>query len=74
MLPEDMNDRTLNPQAPKQNGLNDYGPKTGAASDHPYRPDETPPESATEGAPPDAHTEIDSEADLGDPMSRRRQI
>ena len=53
----------------------DYGPKTGAASDHPYndpasqRPAAPRPMGKDAGTPPDAHTEIDSEADLGDPAS-----
>lgn len=43
--------------------------------DRPYKPGETrsePPVPRPEGkdpsTPPDAHTEIDSEADIGDPM------
>ena len=51
---------------------NDYGPKSGAASDHPYKDGETPPANApadgkAKVTPPDGHTEIDSEADIGDP-------
>ncbi|WP_298333039.1 hypothetical protein [Asticcacaulis sp.] len=66
-----MSDLPPRHEPPKKNGLTDYGPKTGAASDHPYDFDEIPPPPATEGTPPDAHTDIDSEADLNDPMVRR---
>ena len=51
----------------------DYGPKTGAGDDHPYgdpssqeRPTARP-AGKSPSTPPDDHTEIDSEADLGDP-------
>ena len=52
---------------------NDYGPKTGAADDHPYNaPDQARqapavPDRKSASTPPDAHTVIDSEADIGDP-------
>jgi len=53
----------------------DYGPKTGASSDHPYddpQPAEppAPPAGKNRSTPPDDHTEIESEADLGDPSVR----
>ena len=52
----------------------DYGPKTGAAKDHPYGADgdDKAPPSAPQidkETPPDNHTDVDSEADLGDPAS-----
>ncbi|WP_343685086.1 hypothetical protein [Asticcacaulis sp.] len=62
-----MPDLSPHNEPPKKNGLNDYGPKTGAASDHPYGTDEMPPAPKTEGTPPDARTEVSSQADLGDP-------
>jgi hypothetical protein len=53
-----------------------YGPKTGAGSDHPYTgsgEDEArvpTPAGKDPATPPDANTETDSEADLGDPLAR----
>ncbi len=55
---------------------NDYGPKTGAADDHPYNSTEDAervpavPAGKDKATPPDNHTEIDSEADLDDPSGR----
>ena len=58
-------------------GGDDYGPKTDAASDHPYaddsaRPGRPParPHGKDGSTPPDSHTDINSEADLGDPSGR----
>ncbi len=54
----------------------DYGPKTGASGDRPYNddsPTKTPPQPPAgkdKSTPPDSHTEIDSEADIGDPAGR----
>ena len=54
----------------------DYGPKTGAGRDHPYNdpgsqtPAGPPPAGKAAATPPDDHTDIDSEADLGDPSVR----
>lgn len=54
----------------------DYGPKTGASDDRPYNEPTSrkspPPRPAGKdrSTPPDGHTEIDSEADLGDPAGR----
>ena len=55
---------------------NDYGPKTGAAEDHPYndpaKQNRLPvrPSEKDGATPPDGHTEIDSEADLDEPADR----
>ena len=65
-------------QKPKRSmpvNSNDYGPKTGAADDHPYKDGEagnpeTSKRPTDKTTPPNAHTEIDSEADLGDPADR----
>jgi hypothetical protein len=55
----------------------DYGPKTGAAEDHPYGDNERAPNPAPAAStgkdkttPPDSHTEIDSEADIDDPSDK----
>lgn len=62
-----MTDLPQRHEPPKKNGLTDYGPKTAAAIDHPYGFDESPPPPVTERTPQGAHTDINSEADLGDP-------
>lgn len=55
---------------------NDYGPKTGAGEDHPYNDpksqDRPPPRPAGKdpSTPPDDHTEVDSEKDIGDPSQQ----
>ncbi|HVZ29815.1 MAG TPA: hypothetical protein VG839_05440 [Asticcacaulis sp.] len=51
----------------------DYSPKTDASEDRPYNDEASqkrPPAGKDRSTPPDDHTEIDSEADLGDPMDR----
>lgn len=58
---------------------NDYGPKTGAAEDHPYKDGETAPADTPAGrkskvTPPDGHTKVDSEADIGDPSEPLSRI
>ena len=57
----------------RKSNQTDYGAKTGAALDHPYSDkDQNAPTAPAPGCsnPPDNHTEIDSEADLGDPSDR----
>lgn len=54
----------------------DYGAKTGAAEDHPYSDDRAANDKSVtrrdedKSAPPDNHTEVNSEADLDDPSDR----